>query len=258
MENKIQLPDGFVDMRINENLSKFRSEHKEEYKFIKETKKLFDKAQQKFIGQTVTKNEMYLATSLISLSKLFQSAVLLFERGLLEPGNIIMRSCIELSFKIVELIKNKKFINSMIKEQYYEAKNTLEIINNNKLYDMVPKETVEDLLNKPQIKNSKYIKLSPYKLAQKNDLLEGYILYRLYCNDSHQSIATLSETQIFEDDGVRLNGNLRLEEFSSSIYMLISIVLVPFPTLIEKYSTDNELKKQYESLIDSFKRIYEI
>ena len=174
MDNKIQLPDGFIDLRINENLSKFRSEHKEEYEFIKETKKLFDKAQQKFIGQTVTKDEMYIATSLISLNKLFQSAVLLFERGLLESGNIIMRSCLELSFKIVELIKNKKFINSMIKEQYFETKNTLEIINNNKLYDMVPKETVEDLLNKPQIKKSKHIKLSPYKLAQKNNLLEAY------------------------------------------------------------------------------------
>ncbi len=258
MDNKIQLPDGFIDLRINENLSKFRREHNEEYEFIKETKKLFDKAQQKFIGQTVTKDEMYLATSLISLNKLFQSAVLLFERGLLESGNIIMRSCLELSFKIVELIKNKKFINYMIKEQYFETKNTLEIINNNKLYDMVPKETVEDLLNKPQIKKSKHFKLSPYKLAQKNNLLEAYILYRLYCNDSHQSIATLNETQIFEDDGVRLNGNLRLEDFSNSIYMLISIVLVPFPTLIEKHSTDDELKKQYESLIDRLNKTCEI
>ena len=52
-------------------------------------------------------------------------------------------------------------------------------------------------------------KISPYKLAEKNDLMREYILYRLYCNDSHQSVATLSELQIFEDDGVILDGNLR-------------------------------------------------
>ena len=114
MDNKIKLTDGFIDLMINENLIKFRNKYKNEYALIRETKNLLECMQHKFIDQDVPINEMYIATALVELNKLFQSAILLFERGLLESGNIIIRSCLELSFKIVELIKNKSFFDDMI------------------------------------------------------------------------------------------------------------------------------------------------
>ena len=70
-------------------------------------------------------------------------------------------------------------------------------------------------------------------------------------------MATLSEIQIFADEGVRLNGNLRLEDFSKAIYMLISVVVIPFPTLIEKFSDYVELKEQYEALAEDIKNTFE-
>ncbi len=256
MDNEIQLTDGFMDLLINESLPKFRNAHKKEYEIIRETKNLFDKVQHKFVGQMVTKNEMYLVTAMIDLSKLFQSAVVLFERGLLESGNIIIRSCLDLSFKIVELINNKNFVDDMVKELHSETKSTLNIINEKKLYDIVPKETVENLLSTLDSEKSKF-KISAFQLAEKNNLLDAYILYRLYCNESHQSIAILNEIQIFEAEGVHLNGNLRLEKFSESIYMLISIVMIPFSTLIDELFADDELKKQYELLNEKFQNTFE-
>lgn len=256
MDNEIQLTDGFMDLLINESLPKFRNAHKKEYEIIRETKNLFDKVQHKFVGQMVTKNEMYLVTAMIDLSKLFQSAVVLFERGLLESGNIIIRSCLDLSFKIVELIKNNNFVDDMVKELNSETRSTLNIIKQKKIYDVVPKEVVEDLLRKHNLKEPKF-KISTLKLAEKNNLMQAYILYRLYCNDCHQSIATLNEIQIFEAEGVHLNGNLRLEKFSESIYMLISIVMIPFSTLIDELFADDELKKQYESLKENFQNTFE-
>lgn len=256
MDNEIQLTDGFMDLLINENLPKFRNAHKKEYEVIRETKNLFDKVQHRFVGQTVTKNEMYLVTAMIDLSKLFQSAVVLFERGLLESGNIIIRSCLDLSFKIVELINNKNFVDDMVKELHSETKSTLNIIKEKKLYDIVPKETVENLLSTLDSEKSKF-KISAFQLAEKNNLLNAYILYRLYCNESHQSIAILNEIQILEAGGVHLNGNLRLEEFSKAIYMLISVVVIPFPTLIVKFFDDDELKKQYESLTNALQNTLE-
>lgn len=256
MNNKIDLTDGFFDLRINATLPNFRSKHNKEYELIREVKRLFDKAQHRFIGQTVTENELYIATAIIDLNKLFQSAVVLFERGLLESGNIIIRSCLELSFKIVELIKNKDFIYDMKKELNSEMRSTLNVINEKKLYNLVPKETVEDLLSRLELDKPKF-KIVTAQLAEKNDLLDAYVIYRLCCNESHQSIATLSEIQKFEGDGVRLNGNLRLEEFSKAIYMLINIVIIPFPTLIDKLSDYVELKEQYEAFVENFQNTFE-
>lgn len=256
MDNEIKLTDGFMDLILNESLPSFRNEHKKEYEIIRETKDLLVSVQREFINQDVSKSEIYLVTAIIELNKLFQSAVVLFERGLLESGNIIIRSCLELSFKIVELIKNKNFVDDMIKELNHETITTLNIIKRNKLYDVFPKSEVKRMLS---IYNTAEAKpeISPFRLAKKNDLMREYILYRLYCNDSHQSIASLSEIQIFEDNGVRLNGNLRLDKFSESVYMLISIIMIPFPTLIDKVFTDDKVKKQYEILKENFQNVFE-
>lgn len=256
MDNEIKLTDGFIDLRINENLLGFRNAHLKEYAIIRETKDLLDSTQREFINQEVSKSEMYLVTAIIELNKLFQSAIVLFERGLPESGNIIIRSCLELSFKIVELIKNENFIDDMVKELNSETIDTLKIIKKKELYDIVPKSDVKRMLSTYNIAESK-VKISPYKLAEKNNLMREYILYRLYCNDSHQSIATLSEIQMFEDDGVRLNGNLRLDKFSESVYMLISIIMIPFPTLINKVFTENKVKEQYEKLKENFQNVFE-
>lgn len=256
MDNEIKLTDGFIDLKINENLLGFRNAHQKEYAIIRETKTLLDSMQREFINQDVSKSEMYLVTAIIELNKLFQSAVVLFERGLLESGNIIIRSCLELSFKIVEIIKNKNFVDDMIKELNHETITTLNIIKSNKLYDIVPKLEVKRMLSIYNTAGAKP-KISPFKLAKKNDLMREYILYRLYCNDSHQSIATLSEIQIFEDNGVRLNGNLRLDKFSESVYMLISIIMIPFPTLIDEVFIDDKVKEQYEKLKENFQNVFE-
>ena len=256
MDNEIKLTDGFIDLKINENLLGFRNVHQKEYAIIRETKTLLDSMQREFINQDASKSEMYLVTAIIELNKLFQSAVILFERGLLESGNIIIRSCLELSFKIVEIIKNKNFVDDMIKELNHETITTLNIIKSNKLYDIVPKLEVKRMLSIYNTAGTKP-KISPFKLAKKNDLMREYILYRLYCNDSHQSIATLSEIQIFEDNGVRLNGNLRLDKFSESVYMLISIIMIPFPTLIDEVFTDDKVKEQYEKLKENFQNVFE-
>lgn len=256
MNSKINLIDGFFDSKINEQLPQFRSVNKIEYELIREIKMLFDKAEHTYIGQTVTEYELYLTSAIVELSKLFQSAVVLFERGLLESGNIITRSCLESSFKIVELIRNKGFIHDLKKELYSETRSTLNIIKEKKLYNLVPKETVEELLSGFDSKEPKF-KNGVFQLAEKNNLLEAYILYRLYCNESHQSIATLSELQKFEADGVRINANLRLEDFSKAIYMLISIVIIPFPALIDNIPDYAELKEQYETFVEKFQNAFE-
>ena len=256
MNDKINLIDGFIDLKINEQLPQFRNKYSEEYELIREVIRLFDKIQHRFVGKTVTENELYIATAIIALNKLFQSAVVLFERGLLESGNAIIRVCLESSFKIVELVNNKNFVDDMKRELASETRSTLNIIKTKGLFHIVPQEELDVLLNKVEYAGPKF-KINASQLAEKNGLLDAYILYRLYCNENHQSIAALREIQTFQDDQVHLNGNLRLEEFSKAIYMLISVAIIPFPALIDMLSDYVELKEQYEAFVEKYQHTFE-
>ena len=86
------LDEGFLDFKINDCLPKFREEHKEEYKVVIDLMQLFNSLKDKFVGKNASEQDIFLLSSIIELNKLFQSAVLLFERGIPSSGNIIIRT----------------------------------------------------------------------------------------------------------------------------------------------------------------------
>ena len=104
------LVEGFLDFKINECLPKFREEHKEEYNVVIDLMRLFNSLKDKFVGKNASEQDIFLLSSIIELNKLFQSAVLLFERGIPSSSNIIIRTILELSLNIVETVKNKEYI----------------------------------------------------------------------------------------------------------------------------------------------------
>ncbi len=86
--------------------------------------------------------DVYLLASIVQLNKLYQSAILLFERGLRESANIIIRTIIEVSFKNIEVMRNIEFINELWLEQQYQNKKCLENIKNKKLFDLIPENKI--------------------------------------------------------------------------------------------------------------------
>lgn len=76
-----------------------------------------------------TRQDLYVLSSLTELNELFQSVVLLLERGLKDSAYIIIRSILELIFRIIEVIRNEKFIDTLsLKQQYDKYKKTPNII----------------------------------------------------------------------------------------------------------------------------------
>ena len=104
------LVEGFLDLKINEYLPKFREEHKEKYNVVLDLMQLFNSLKDKFVGKNASEQDIFLLSSIIELNKLFQSAVMLFERGIPSSANIIIRTILELSLNIVETVKNKEHI----------------------------------------------------------------------------------------------------------------------------------------------------
>ena len=79
--HRIILQDGFLDLKLNAIITAFRREHNAEYAVVFKVVSFLDEAQDCFVGKKVSKQDMFLSASIMELNKLFQSAVLLFERG---------------------------------------------------------------------------------------------------------------------------------------------------------------------------------
>ena len=67
----------------------------------------------------------------------------------------------------------------MKRELASETRSTLNIIKTKGLFHLVPQEELDVLLNKVECAGPKF-KINASQLAEKNGLLDAYILYRLY------------------------------------------------------------------------------
>lgn len=256
--NNLKLEDGFLDLKLNEAITAFREEHKTEYRVLLRVKSFLYEVQDCFVGKTVSEQDKFLAVSIVELNKLFQSAVLLYERGLPEAANIVARSILELSFKTIELIRNENFLQELKMDINTNVSKTLRNIKENELYDMVSQTRLDELLSTSQQLKTQYGNgdISVKKLTERNKMPREYILYRMFCDYPHQSLKVIDEIIDYTPDGVNLNGDLRLDDFSHSILMLVSITMISFPKLLEHSLIDEKLKEQFELLQKEIEEIY--
>ena len=69
---------------------------------------------------------------------------------------------------------------------------------------------------------------------------------------THQSLIEIDEIIDYTSDGVNLNGNLRLDDFSRSISILVSITIISFKNLLEHSLVDEKMKYQLDLLQKEF------
>lgn len=111
----------FLDLRINNCVKGFRDKYINEYKCLKEIDLFFYSIQDELIKNVVTQENTFIMASLSQLQKLYDSCILLFERGLAESGHALIRTILELSFKIIEVIKNREFVEDLLLEEQCEC-----------------------------------------------------------------------------------------------------------------------------------------
>ena len=254
----MKLEDGFLDLKLNDTISAFRTEHRTEYLVVFKVESFLYELQSCFVGKTVSEQDKFLVAYIVELNKLFQSAVLLYERGLPESANIVVRSILELSFKIIELIRNENFLQELKMDINTNVSKMLRDIRENEFYDMVPKDLLDELLSNYQRRKSQNgnVNIGVKELCKRNQMPREYILYRKYCNYPHQSLEVIDEIIDYTPDGVNMNGDLRLEDFSKSIEMLISITMISFPKILEHSLIDGILRQQFDLLQKDFEDSY--
>ena len=156
---------GFLSTEINDCIPIFRNRFVSEYELIDQINEFYSDLQNCFVGLEATREIVYYLTALTELHKLYQSAILLLERGLDSSANIIMRSTIELSLKLLEAIRNPGQVDAFIA---HDDKEHLKILNDfQKNSDTVVENPVSNGAIPQEAK--KFKRLTPREMAERNE-----------------------------------------------------------------------------------------
>ena len=249
--DKFELENGFLDLKINNFLPHIRARYSNDYNLIWKMKGLLDETQNCFVGNDASQTIVFVASSIVNLNELFQSAVLLLEKGLPIPAKILMRTILELSLKIIEALNNDQYIEELIYAFYSEKKSLLKFLDDKQLYHLLSKDKIDkqlQIISQHKNKTGRKSKLTVQELAEKNNLFEAYAIYKIYCAYTHQSLSSIEQVIDFQPQGLHLNGDFRFEDFSFNTKMLLSFTMLPFPALIEKQLLNSSIESNYNLL----------
>lgn len=246
--------DEFIDLKVNECIIGFRQEHQSEYIVIEEFINMFRLCEEDIEKIGVNLQSTYLLAAITQLNKLYQSTIILLERGLRDPAYIVIRTILELIFKIIAVIRDEKFIDKLSLYQQYENKKCLEDIKNNKLFDMISEEDIYKLIERcnNDINRAKKPIINVYEIAKENKLSREYILYRLQSDYTHHSNSVIEGIIETKENICYVDGNFQLEDFKKSVGLLISIISSMFSVLINEYLKNNNLINKYNQLSKNF------
>ena len=250
MEDNKVLEDGYLDLKINQYISNFRKRYENEYICIKKFNNFLYKIQSEIGKRGVSQQNAFIMASLTEIQKIFCSAILLFERGLPESANILIRSILELSFKVIEVIRNEDFVEDLLLNDFFEGLAILNDIEKSEMFDMVPQQDIIKLKEKynKEINGRGKPKTKVCYLVGKNNLQKEYILYRLQCEHSHQSTKVIGDIIKITDKGIHIDGDLRLEEFKTSIAWILSIITIVIEVILKEYLDNDILKKEFDTI----------
>lgn len=252
------LIQGFLDFKINECLPKFREDHKEEYDVILDLIQLLESIEDKFVGKDVSQQSIFLFSAVIEINRLFQSATLLFERGLPTSAKIITRTILELSIKIVEMVKNDEYIQEILLDEIGEARSTVRAAERHNRIDLIPLEKIQEIEETYNLLNNgkSYKRKKIEDLAKKNGLEIEYLLYKSYCSSTHISASTLGSNFKHLSAGIVFDAGIQLDNFKNDLCSLIGIVLISIPCLTNEYFNDEELKNRYDGIGRRFENTF--
>ena len=247
----------FLNLDSHENLLQFRNQYKDEYNMIYELVQFLGEIANSLTKVNSSQRNIMLISSVLELNRLFQSAVILLEKGISSSAKVVTRTILELSLKIIETVKNEDYVNESIQNEIEEAFSTLKVAEKYGKIDLIPLETRQEIQNaKKQIGKKKDTRISLKQIAEKNDMLVEYLLYRTYCSNTHISASALADNFKSTSNGVVFQYGIKCDNFKIDLRMLISIVMISLPVLANEYLKNDNMKEQYEVMCSKFYSIF--
>lgn len=252
------LENGFLNVGVMKQIKIVRNENKDIFDLIYAFNKLAYKVSDEFKDKPCNKKENYIFCAFVELHKFYQSSIILLERGLYESSQSLMRSILELSFKIIMVIESEDYISSMAYDLIVEDIKLLNHINRNKLYELVPEEKIDEILEDRQKRKEelreKGIKpiLNACDLCKKISCNKEYTYYKLLSNYTHTNLMSIYNLLIPLNEGVYINGGFKYDSFKEDTIRLIECFCLGMNRVII-YLNNNSLLNDYNELIGNEK-----
>lgn len=252
------LKDGFLDLAMNEYIINHRKQYQKEYEVITNFNEYIFKIINMLLSNGSNKQNMFIIASVVEMHKFYQSVVLLLERGLPESANSLIRSMIDLLIKLIEVIRVPKAVDILLLNADYETKNILNYLYQNELFDMVPKEELEELIgeNEKKIKVGKNPRIKTKELAEKNNVIKMYTLFRFQSDYTHLSTNIIGRVIKTNDKGYYIDESLTINNFKMDIGLAISIISIMIEFILNEYMKNELLVNEYKKLEENFENVF--
>lgn len=248
------LNDGFLDYEINKIVKKIRKQYQNEYKIINDFNKYIYILIEKLLYKGSSQQNLFVIASIVEMHKFYQSSIILLERGLPECANSLIRTMIDLLIKIIEVIRNKESVEKLLLNADYELLNILEYIDNHKIFTIIPHPELVKIIEQKnkEIKNRKNPRIKTKDLAEKNNVMDVYMLFRLQSDYTHLSTNIIGRIIDFNGTRYDINEDLMLNNFKIDVSLSLSIVCKMIEFVINEYERNLELQENYKELSNKF------
>lgn len=134
--------DNFLDTNIKKFVKQVRKKYSLIFKAIFSFNNLSKDIEKHFVKENVKDVDIYVFTIFNKIHNIFQSAVLLTERGLCNDALILLRTMYESIFKMKYAIKEEKNLDIIINDELLKQKGILKKIKKYKLFEYMEEEDI--------------------------------------------------------------------------------------------------------------------
>ena len=198
--------NGFLDDDINTWIEKHRIENKSLFDLCIEINQIAQTQLYKLDVHSKEVQEILLCLLFIKSLSSFQGSILLIERGMLTEARVILRTLLEILYRIGAISKNKEIAVAYVQA---DERNRRKFLNKFKLLSDSVKEAhgnpeLDDLLNtlNQNIDEKDIKELQTQWFAHKAGLDDNYnTAYSLFSSSVHANVRDLEELVIADDEG---------------------------------------------------------
>ena len=213
--------DNFLDTNIKKFVKQVRKKYSLIFKAIFSFNNLSKDIEKHFVKENVKDVDIYVFTIFNKIHNIFQSAVLLTERGLCNDALILLRTMYESIFKMKYAIKEEKNLDIIINDELLKQKGILKKIKKYKLFEYMEEEDIVIKLKEIEEKITDKKQLNTETLSEDVGMNEQYIIYKYLCNYVHNNFSAIIEKVKETEEGIVIESGFDCENICSTLLFLL-------------------------------------
>lgn len=251
--------NGILDEQQKPIFEAYKKEHQKVFDLLYEYNKLCCKIINSYTGIEVTEEKLYIFPAFVEIHKIYQSAILMLEYGVPNSAENLLRSMFELMLKMLYVFKEENNIKRLKMKNYSEALSQILYIENNTLYEIVPKDYIDKY--KTQLEESKNelikqgVKNAPniYDMCVELGLTAEYSYYKYLCDFTHTSFYLISSMNVEMENSVIINGYEDYDNVENIGLRIITILNIIVDKMVTMYF--NSFLDEYNNLSKKLEKI---